>query len=167
MNVQLPSIADLSHSLPSSWKGEVCSCTPTSPTQAWLVKFWSLVRNTWKKVPDELTGFMVVPLIGSKFASPAFCQDHAALSIYHLKSLPATTADTLSAVGCLCIARAYANSVSSIPAPDLSVIAALGCVQHLKVSTSLQNLGQQKFEDLRRLLAFHVLPQESEPQVST
>lgn len=166
MNVQLPSIADLAHSLPSSWKGDVCSSTPTSPSEAWLMKFWGLVRNTWKKVPDELTGFMVVPLIGSKFASPAFCQSNAALSKAHLKSLPANTADILSAVGCLCIAQAYADSVSCITATDLPIIAALGCVRHLNVASSLKKLGQQKFEDLRRLLAYHILlPQEYQPQV--
>ena len=166
MNVQLPSIADLAHSLPSSWKGDVCSSTPTSPSEAWLMKFWGLVRNTWKKVPDELTGFMVVPLIGSKFASPAFCQSNAALSKAHLKSLPANTADILSAVGCLCIAQAYADSVSCIAATDLPIIAALGCVRHLNVASSLKKLGQQKFEDLRRLLAYHILlPQEYQPQV--
>ena len=121
-------------------------------------------ETKWHQIPDELQNHMVVPLTGGKTASPSLCDRKAALSTAHLSSLPANAAQLLSALGCLCIACANADSARTIPTSADPIIAALTCVPQLGTAVAANHLGQENFHALRHLLAYHVpVAQDSSP----
>ncbi len=112
-------------------------------------------------VPAELHSFVLVPITGNRLASVAHCRDTQALSFSQLGSWSSTAAAALSAVGCLCIAEARADSV----VPDLAGTEPItAAVDNLSSRTGMPlqqlvapgRLGHATFQEARKLLANHV-----------
>lgn len=79
LNVLVPTIQDLAHSLPSAWKSSICDHSGDSgrchPSRRWLDNFWTLVSRSMSAVPAELHTFVLVPITGNRLASLTHCRD--------------------------------------------------------------------------------------------
>jgi len=112
-------------------------------------------------VPAELHTFVLVPITGNRLASLTHCRDTRALGYTELCSRSSTAAATLSAIGCLCIADARADSVVSNLAGVEPIIAALDNLASrtwmpLQQLMAPGRLGYGTFQGARTLLAHHV-----------
>jgi len=161
--VLVPTIQDLANSLPSAWETNICDCSGDSgrchPSRRWLNGFWTLVSSKMSAVPAELHSFVLVPVTGNRLASLAHCRETRALS--RLCSWSSTAAATLSAIGCLCIADARADSVVSDLAGVEPITAALDNLSSrtgmpLQQLVAPGRLGYVTFQEARKLLAYHV-----------
>ena len=165
LNVLVPTIQDMANSLPGAWKSNICDCSGDSgrchPSQKWLDGFWTLVSSSLSAVPAELHSFVLVPITGNRLASLAHCRDMRALTFTELRSWSSTAAATLSAVGCLCIADARADSVVSAVAGDEPITTAVDNLARrtgmpLQQLVAPARLGHNTFQEARQLLAYHV-----------
>ena len=165
LNVLAPTIQDLANSLPSAWMSSICDCSGDSgryhPSRRWLNGLWALVSSSMSAVPVELHSFVLVPITGDRLASQAHCRDTQALGFAELQSWSSSAAATLSAIGCLCIADARADSVVSDLAGVEPITAALDNLAS-RTGMPLQQLvvqgrlGKGIFQQARTLLAHHV-----------
>ena len=160
LNVWVPTMSDLSRSLPTAWKDNICDITGDSgvshPSQAWLDIFWPLVKRDLSQVPEELHAFAVVPITGNRLASVDYCTGYCVLGHEDLASLPITAAATLSAIGCLCLTDWRADGIR-LEAPRQSLATALKAASR-RTGCSLPDLvtparlGTATFGQARKLL---------------
>ena len=165
LNVRVPTMLDLSVSLPAAWEDNICDITGDSgmshPSQSWLDIFWALVHRDLSQVPEGLHAFAVVPITGNRLASVAYCTEYSALGHKLLTRLPSTAAATLSAIGCLCVTDKRAHRGSPV-ASQKSLATALEAASR-RTGCSLPDLvtparlGTATFDEARELLGHSAL----------
>ena len=163
LNVLVPTLDDLAASLPSSWQHSECniSIDGRHPSSQWLEQFWTLMAARTGNIPASLRCFAVVPIARNRLASFEHCLQHQALSQAHLAALPSFAANSLAAVGCICITENRAHRASPIPHWSEPLTIALDAtsrrlgllLQHL---LSHPRLGGTELNAVRLLLAEHV-----------
>ena len=159
-NISVPTMHDVAASLPSSWQKDVCHIDRSSehPSQAWLEQFWSLPSTQDPGVPTCMQFIALVPVAGQRLASAVHCTQHQALRHSDLDNLPQNAANTLCAIGCICITDERADCCSPIPSTSEPITAALDCTSRrlgipLHQLLSQQRQGRPRFHDLREILA--------------
>ena len=169
-------LQDLVQSLPASWKQSICDYKDDSgiahPSHHWLHNFWAVAGTAWHLAPEQLSHFTLVPVSGSRLASPAFCRLRAALTTRHITpSFPPHAVEVLSAVGCLCISLPEADCVSPTASADEPITTALAAVSAdlaipLSQLVSLDRLDIDIFTQLRDLLAHYLRISEAQREAA-